>query len=459
MKTIILLCIGLMSMMLQAQTIAIQEFATGFNRPVDIANAGDNRLFVVEQGGTIKIVNPNGTVNPTPFLTLNSSIISSGGERGLLGLAFHPDYANNGYFYVNYTRAGDGDTVIARYSVNSSNANVADPSSAQVILTIDQPASNHNGGCLRFGPDGHLYIGMGDGGGAGDTSNYAQNNNSLLGKMLRIDVTTLPYTIPAGNPFVGTAGADEIWATGLRNPWKFSFDTATGDLWIADVGQYEVEEINKVGITTAGLNFGWRCYEGNTIFNNSGCPGAATFTMPVAQYTHSGTGGCSITGGYVYRGSLYPSFQGKYFFSDYCLNKIGTVDTAGNITFTPSFSGGGNSFTTFGQDVNGELYVAGTSQNKMYRIIDPTMGTSNFINSGLYLYPNPSQSICTIKNTMGLELEQIQVFDITGKKILQQTINQQDMITITTTSFQKGMYWVTLNDKSGNQFSTKLLVN
>jgi glucose/arabinose dehydrogenase len=461
MKAILFLGVLLASFMLGAQTISIQEFASGFNNPVDIAHAGDSRLFIVEQGGAIKIVNANGAINSTPFLTLSTSVIATGGERGLLGLAFHPNYATNGYFYVNYTRASDGDTVIARYSVNESNPNVANPNSAQIILIVDQPASNHNGGCLRFGPDGYLYIGMGDGGGAGDTNNYAQNINNLLGKMLRINVDSgSPYSNPSDNPFVGVAGADEIWAVGLRNPWKFSFNRLNGDLWIADVGQYEIEEINKVSSTASGLNYGWRCYEGNSVFNGSGCPSISTFTMPFAQYTHSGTSGCSITGGYAYTGSLYPSFQGKYFFSDYCLNKIGTVDSAtGAITFTTNFTGGSNSFTTFGEDVNGELYIAGTSQDKVYKIIDPNMGTADFVKNGLSLYPNPAQGEFYLKNTNQIELENIKVFDLTGKMLLQNTIGNQENTIITTTNLQQGLYLVTVEDKQGNQFSTKLLLN
>src|SRR5690606_21188454 len=237
------------------------------------------------------------------------SIISSGGERGLLGLAFAPDYETSGRFYVNYTNP-NGNTVIARYTV-SENPNVAN-STGTVLLTIEQPFSNHNGGSIHFGPDGYLWIGMGDGGSAGDPNNNGQNKNSLLGKMLRIDVSGESYTSPSDNPFVGTDGADEIWSYGLRNPWKFSFDRETGDVWIADVGQNAVEEINRQPSITEGINYGWRCYEGNSPYQTSGCAAQETMTFPVATYNHPG-GRCSVTGGFVYRGENYPNLSGKYF--------------------------------------------------------------------------------------------------------------------------------------------------
>ena len=254
MKKITTLLILLFGQFAIGQAIGLTAFVTGFTSPVDIEHpAEDTRLFVVQQTGAIRILNANGTINPTNFLTLTTATISNGSERGLLGLAFHPNYATNGYFYVNYTNTA-GNTVIARYTV-SANPDVADATSATTILTVPQPFSNHNGGSLKFGPDGYLYIGMGDGGSAGDPGNRAQNINENLGKMLRIDVDAAsPYGIPADNPYVGITGNDEIWAVGLRNPWKFSFDMANGDLWIADVGQNQYEEINKIAApTTIGL--------------------------------------------------------------------------------------------------------------------------------------------------------------------------------------------------------------
>ena len=356
------------------QAIGLTSFSTGFSSPVDIQHpAGDARLFVVQKTGAIRILNSNGSINPTNFLTLTTATISNGSERGLLGLAFHPNYSTNGYFYVNYTNTA-GNTVIARYTV-SANPNVADATSATIILTVAQPFSNHNGGSLTFGPDGYLYIGMGDGGSAGDPGNRAQNINENLGKMLRIDVDSAsPYGIPADNPYVGIAGNDEIWATGLRNPWKYSFDMANGDLWIADVGQNEFEEINKVTAPLpTGLNFGWKCYEGNAEYST--CSGSLTYTFPVAEYTHS-SGACSVTGGYVYRGALYPNLVGKYVFADYCSNKIGYINNAGTIVWTTAFSG--TNITTFGQDINGEIYVGGNSNGVIYKLKDTALSTTSY---------------------------------------------------------------------------------
>ncbi len=456
MKRLLQFCVVLLTTISFAQTIGLQTFATGFSNPVAIVNAGDSRLFVVQRGGAIRILNANGTINATNFLTLTSSTIVSGGERGLLGLAFHPNYATNGYFYVNYTRASDGATVIARYNV-SANPDVADASSAQVLLTIAQPFSNHNGGSLVFGPDGYLYIGMGDGGSGGDPDNYGQNINSLLGKMLRIDVDSgSPYAIPAGNPYAGaTPGADEIWAVGMRNPWKFSFDRQTGDLWIADVGQNAREEINKAALTAAGLNYGWRCYEANIPYNTNGCQSASNYYMPVANYA-LGNGYCSITGGYVYRGSTYPNMVGKYFFSDYCSNRIGWVENnGGTITWSSLFTG---NFVSFGEDINGELYIAGISNGTISKIIDTSLGTEDFQRNGLILYPNPAQHSVTLQNTSLLNLTQLSVFDMMGKKVLHKNMNTAESTEISIAQLSSGLYVVSVEEANGNTFTSKLMV-
>ena len=360
-----------------SQTLDITPFATGFTSPVEITHPKDDaRLFVLEKTGTIKILNPDGTTNPNPFLVLSSSSISTNGERGLLGMAFHPEYATNGYFYLNYTNP-NGNTVIVRYSVDVNNPDLA-MNSGTILLTVIQPASNHNGGTIKFGPDGYLYIGMGDGGGGGDPSNYAQNISSNLGKMLRIDVDSAsPYGIPPTNPYVDIDGNDEIWAIGLRNPWKFSFDRLNGDLWIADVGQGKMEEINKLtSPLTAGLNFGWRCYEGTEPYNIAGCAAKETMTFPFAEYNH--TQGCSITGGYVYTGSKYPALLGKYIFADYCKNRLGIVAENGTITYTDFFENP-NSFSTFGEDKDGELYVANITNGNIYKIIDSDYSSFRWI--------------------------------------------------------------------------------
>ncbi|GAA4046593.1 PQQ-dependent sugar dehydrogenase [Flavobacterium chungnamense] len=457
MKKILLLGIIVLSFLGHSQTIALQSFATGFNSLVEIANAGDSRLFVVQQGGLIRILNSNGTVNATPFLNL-STIISSGGERGLLGLAFHPNYTTNGFFFVNYTNTS-GNTVIARYSV-SANPNIAN-TTGTILMTITQPFTNHNGGSIKFGPDGYLYIGMGDGGSGGDPGNRAQNINENLGKMLRIDVnsTVAPfYTSPSTNPYIGVAGNDEIWARGLRNPWKFSFNRLNGDLWIADVGQNAFEELNKIAspLPNTGLNFGWKCYEGNATYNTTGCNPANTMTFPFYQYPLYSNGTCSITGGYVYTGSTYPNLQNKYVFSDYCDNRIRTIDNNGIVSTSVVFPN--NDFVTFGEDYLGELYIAGISSGTIYKIIDTSLSNSEFDKMGFSLYPNPAKESFTIKSSDENLATKIDLFDLTGKLLLTKKLENNPENTIATTSLSKGMYLVTLETKNGTSYTTKLII-
>ena len=336
--------------------IELTPIATGLTSPTHITQPGNNsdRLFIVEQTGQIRIIE-NGTLLQTPFLDI-SSRVSSNGEQGLLGMVFPPDYASKGYFYVNYTNL-QGDTVIARYRLGS-NPNQADPNSEEIILTIDQPAANHNGGQLAFGPDGYLYIGMGDGGGSGDPQNNAQNQTSLLGKILRIDVESgaTTYTIPADNPFRSpTDGiADEIWASGLRNPWRFSFDRSTGDLYIADVGQSDFEEINFQSANSAGgENYGWRLFEGNSPYTGNG--NSAGLTFPVSGYDH--TQGASVTGGFVYRGPQV-ALQGVYLYGDFANGKIWGLQRDGATWESKLLLDTDFLISTFGEDSAGNLYVA-----------------------------------------------------------------------------------------------------
>ncbi|MVO10205.1 T9SS type A sorting domain-containing protein [Flavobacterium sp. TP390] len=445
-----------------AQTISLQSFATGFSSPVEITHAGDSRLFVVEQGGLIKILNANGTVNTTPFLDL-SGLIGTGGERGLLGLAFHPDYSTNGYFFVNYTNTS-GNTVIARYSVYAANPNAANPSGT-ILMTINQPYSNHNGGSIKFGPDGYLYIGMGDGGSGGDPDGYAQNttinvanpSRVFLGKMLRIDVnaTVAPfYSIPATNPYVGQTGKEEIWALGLRNPWKFSFDSVTGDLWIADVGQGAHEEVNKTTTPLPNdLNYGWRCYEGNASYNTSGCPASSALTFPLIDVNHS-TGACSITGGYVYNGAMYPNLQGKYLFTDYCDSRIGIVTSTGALSYTLPFSG--NNFVTFGEDLNKELYIAAINNGTIYKITDTSLATEDFEKNGFVIYPNPAKESFTIVNTNNIITQKITIYDLSGKMIMSKENNGITEIAIPTVT--SGVYLLKLTDTNNENYTTKLII-
>ncbi len=469
MKKLLLFSVSLFSFLSFGQNITLQSFATGFSSAIAIAHPpNDARLFVVQQGGLIRILNSNGTVNATPFLNL-STIISSGGERGLLGLAFHPNYETNGLFFVNYTNSA-GNTVIARYSV-SANPNVAN-TTGTILMTINQPYSNHNGGSIQFGPDGYLYIGMGDGGSGGDPQGYAQNlsltnanvtsnpSRIYLGKMLRIDVDTiagsLNYGFPSTNPYVSEAGKEEIWARGLRNPWKFSFNRLNGDLWIGDVGQGEIEEINKVAspLPNTGLNFGWKCYEGNVAYSTGGCPAISTMTMPISQYTHTATGGCSITGGYVYTGSLYPNLLNKYVFADYCTGDIGLLDTSGG-SITWAYNS--NLFIPgFGEDKDGELYVSGGSV--IYKLVDTSLTVTEFERAGFSMAPNPAKNFVTLKSTSDVMASTIELYDLSGKLLLSKNaeITQENIIPIENLS--SGMYMVSVTDANGNKYASKLMI-
>jgi glucose/arabinose dehydrogenase len=332
----------------QLSGIHYQLVASGFDQPLYITNAGDgsNRIFVVEKSGRIKIIQ-NGEVQPAPLLDL-SSLVSSGGEQGLLGLAFPPDFADKKVFYVNYTdKNGVGNTVIARYSLSGSNT--ADPSSALRLLSIIQPFANHNGGQLLFGQDGMLYIGTGDGGGAGDPFNNAQNTSSLLGKILRLDVNTSNV---------------EVWAWGLRNPWRFSFDRATGDLYIADVGQDEIEEINFIPSGQSAGNFGWKIMEGTHCYGSSNC-NRDNLILPIAEYNHD-EGDCSVTGGHVYRGAEFPNMQGIYFYADFCSGKIRALKNSigGQVVLDTPFQ-----ISSFGEDESGNFYFSDLASGSIYKIV------------------------------------------------------------------------------------------
>ena len=344
-----------------AQPIALAEIALepivtdGLVRPTYLTHAGDDRLFVTEQPGRIRIIQ-NGHLLDRPFLDLTGKVLSRGNEQGLLSVAFHPDYAANGQFFVNYTRLGDGATVVERYSVSKLDPNQAAGLSGTPLLVIAQPEQNHNGGQLQFGPDGYLYIGMGDGGGAGDRHGAVGNGQdpqALLGKLLRIAVTNQEqYAVPPTNPF-----GDEVWALGLRNPWRFSFDRATGDLYVADVGQNTYEEVNfQPAASTGGENYGWRIMEGLHCYApQENCPRAG-LTLPVAEYSHA-EGGCSITGGYVYRGEKYPALTGQYFFGDYCTGNLWSMQRAGTAWQMTRRLTADRRISSFGEDVNGEVYV------------------------------------------------------------------------------------------------------
>ena len=351
-----------------AGNLHLIALAGSYNNPLYVtAPPGDTaRLFVVEQAGTIRIVQ-HGVLLTTPFMDITSRV-GSGGERGLLSMAFHPSYATNGFFYINYTDL-NGDTHVERFTVSAADSNVADTASHHVIIFIRQPYPNHNGGLVMFGPDGMLYIGMGDGGSGGDPQNRAQNPDSLLGKLLRIDVDGGdPYAIPIGNPYKNGGGAPEVWALGLRNPWRFSFDPPSGQLFIADVGETMWEEVDVEPASQPGLNYGWRIMEGAHCFNPNPC-NFAGLTFPRVEYSHAD--GCAVMGGFVYGGALSPALLGEYFYSDLCSGWLRSFTFANNAVatrtlWTPDI--GLSSPHSFGQDARGEIYVVDGGAGTVYRI-------------------------------------------------------------------------------------------
>lgn len=347
--------------------LGLQPVVSGLDQPVFAAGAGDGsgRLFIVEQPGRILVVGPDGKLAASPFLDLRAKV-SCCGERGLLGLAFSPTYATDGRFFVDYTDTA-GNTVVARFTRRDSTH--GDPASERVLLHIQQPFPNHNGGMLAFGPDGDLYVGMGDGGSGGDPMNNGQRLDTLLGKLLRIDVSGDPYTVPAGNPFVGRSGArGEIFDYGLRNPWRYSFDRQTGALFIGDVGQNLWEEVDAVRPgQPGGLDFGWRIMEGDTCYNATTCTRHG-LTLPVYTYSHSF--GCAVVGGYVYRGTTYPALKGAYLFSDDCSGRIWGMDAATALrgpTSAKVLLESGLNVSSFGQDDAGELYICDLG-GKLYHV-------------------------------------------------------------------------------------------
>lgn len=364
--------------------VKFQLYATGLTRPVTITNAADGsgRLFIVEQTGTIRVVK-NGLVLATPFLDIHTLVRYNAGEQGLLGLAFDPAYPSNGHFFVAYTAPRPLDSTgsiltLERFSVSAANADQADPATGTIILTIDHPTnSNHNGGDIAFGPDGYLYWGTGDGGSGGDPPGNAQNLSVLLGKLLRIDVESgSPYSIPSTNPFFGSATVrQEVWAYGLRNPWRFSFDRLTGELYIADVGQNLMEEIDHASAGDAGgENYGWNILEGTLCFNSSNfnvplssCDTSGK-TPPVAEYDHS-LGRCAVSGGYVYRGPSAPALRGYYFYADFCSGAVYALnhDSVSGWTVT-ALATTGFGISTFGEDEGGELYLADLNAGNIYRL-------------------------------------------------------------------------------------------
>lgn len=434
----------------------LRPFAAGFDRPVAIRNAGDDRLFVVERPGRIILVDNEGNVAPTPFLDIRDRVRDNASERGLLGLAFHPNFTENGYFYVNYTTEPNSGTVVSRFTVDPSDPDRADIGSEMILLSFDQPFGNHNGGDLAFGPDGYLYISTGDGGGAGDPEDNGQDRLNFLGKILRIDVDSGDtYGIPADNPFANTdATLDEIWALGLRNPWRMSFDRQTGDLWIADVGQNQYEEVNfQPAGDPGGQNYGWRCYEGNEPFNTQNCAAASELTFPVHTYVHNGANGCSVTGGYVYRGPTYTDMQGVYIYADFCSGRIWGLRPDGQQSFTSEvlLDGTAGQYSSFGEDNKGELYLAALGQGRIYQLVDTSFVSSTLdpeaADWSLQMAPQPFEN--TLRLTLDLpsaRTRSLRILTLDGRPVTQRTDLSTGVQTLelNTTQWPAGVYLLVL---------------
>ncbi len=396
-----------------------------FSSALDLQNAcdGTNRLFVVEQAGRIKVFPNQTNISTTKTFLDITDRVTSGGEKGLLGLAFHPNYKSNGYFYVNYTSPTPTlRTVISRFKVSTTNPDSADKNSEQILLTYNQPYSNHNGGCLAFGPDGYLYIAAGDGGSGGDPQNNAQNITSLLGKIIRIDVDNpqplLNYGIPTTNPFVDSTNAairKEIYAWGMRNTWRFSFDFTTGLLWAGDVGQGDWEEVD---IIQNGKNYGWRCYEGSHTYNTANCNGV--YEPPIWEYSHST--GISITGGYVYRGQNVPELYGKYIYGDYGSKIVWALEyDAINPTVNTQITTAAGNITSFGIDENKELYLV-SFNGKIYKFTPTTTSVEghNVVNDFQLFqnYPNPFNPSTSIRYSISShQFVLLKIYDVLGNEV------------------------------------------
>ena len=452
---LILIFIG--TQLASGQELEFTLFADGFSTPVDLVNAGGATMYVVEKAGVIQLLDSAGNMGDEPFLDIRSRVSDNRNERGLLGLVFHPNYPTTPYFFVNYTN-NSGNTVIARFEVDSIDDEKALPFSEKTILTINQPFTNHNAGDLLFGPDGYLYIPMGDGGDAGDPQNRSQNPMSLLGKLLRIDIDTGdPYAIPPDNPWADDDfTADEIWAFGLRNPWRADFDPMTGDLFMADVGQNAFEEINvQPATSTGGENYGWRCYEAHAPFNLLNCPDSG-YTFPVHSYPHPPGSFCraSITGGVIYRGNQFPGLDGKYIFGDYCSGVVGLLYQDGNlawqedtVTFFDPFD-----ITSFGRDRHGEVYLVGSTSGGIYRMNYQASATQEIQPAQRIVVQNPVSDFLDIDPT--IPFENGSVYDVNGKQIL---IIESSQSRINVSDLRTGIYFIQLQ-LSNKTVSQKIII-
>jgi glucose/arabinose dehydrogenase len=390
------------------QNIRLMQVGSGFIKPVDISTTGirdDQRLFITEKDGRIKILLKDGTLLAKPFLDIDARVNSSANERGLLGLVFHPRFSENGYFFVHYTN-NSGHSTISRFKVSPNDENLALPESEKILLVVNQPFNNHNAGDLAFGKNGYLYIGMGDGGSGGDPGNRSQNPKQLLGKMLRIDVNTedTTYLIPPTNPYANSPDTlPEIWAFGLRNPWRISMDTLLNELWIADVGQDRWEEVNVANADRGGLNYGWRCFEGNAVFNFSTCNSNTPFYAPVHVYANQFNTGCSVTGGFVYRGNEIPDIKGQYIYCDFCSGIFWGISKKEEGLYVNKQIGDFEDmeFATFGTDNSGEVFVAGLGNGNIYKIQGISSSAGHVVPADSFrVFPNPVSDLLTIRSVI-----------------------------------------------------------
>ncbi|MBV9963407.1 MAG: PQQ-dependent sugar dehydrogenase [Parafilimonas sp.] len=458
------------SFILHAQQLKLVKFSSGYSHPVGVENCGDSRLFIVEQEGKIFIADSAGNKTNKPFLDITDRVLYDGGEQGLLGLAFDPNYAANGFFYLNYINKS-GNTQISRFKVKPDNANLGNKNSEKFILEIDQPFANHNGGCIRFGADGYLYIGMGDGGSGGDPNNNSQNKKSLLGKMLRIDVHHGdPYGIPKSNPFVDSSNyKPEIWDLGLRNPWRWSFDALNGALYIADVGQDSWEEVDVELQEAGGKNYGWRCYEGKHAYNTSGCLPQKNYVFPKYEYPHSdSTGDCSVTGGFVYRGTRYSDFYGKYVFTDYCSGLFRLLYTQGGQSRVRTvYNGDDNAYSSFGVDKDGEIYVCNLANGNIYHVtygaaqLETVLTTGNTELNKLSFSPNPSNGNVNITYTSAkAEQVSVRITNIMGTQVYADSRSVNAGINTWNANLRipGGNYYLSVLSASGNVITQSLRI-
>ena len=455
---LVTVCVVLFSLVGRAQTmIDFEPFASGLNSVIDVVNAGDSMLYAVEQAGIIKLIDPDGSVRSTPFLDIRDRVNDGASERGLLGLVFHPVYPDSPYLYINYTANNGGATTISRFEVNENDATQAVPASEKILLSIDQPFTNHNAGDLIFGPDGYLYIPTGDGGSGNDPQRNGQNLMSLLAKMLRIDVDNgSPYAIPTDNPFVDDSlAANEIWAYGLRNPWRVDFDPQTGEFYIADVGQNAFEEIDvQPAASAGGENYGWRCFEGNNPHRQDGCP-ADGFTFPVYEYPHNNTQGCraSISGGVVYRGSEFPGLNGKYIFGDFCTGFVGVLYRDANMNWQSDTVAQFSPFsiTSFGRDIDGEVYMVATGSGEILKVVDVTSSVSTPNTFGQLIIQNPVQNVLTLKSNISFDTAVLMALD--GKIVHEFLKNEKE---IRVSHLASGIYIIKM--QSGSQLFIQRII-